>query len=559
MAHKRFWSAPELGRSDGRGVRRGRTPCPTRGHARTGSYLCRCCTSCGVVERLRRDRLRRDLPASRKTRAASVHRRVRFKGVDRAMSRKKTSDLWWKNAVIYCMDVETFLDADGDGCGDFVGLTERIDYLAGLGVACIWLMPYNPSPQLDDGYDITDFYGIDERFGTPGDFVEMVRTARDRGIRVIVDVVLNHTSDQHPWFQEARKDTDPPYHDFYVWADEKPPDPPGGVVFPDKEDSNWAYDEEAGRWFFHRFYSHQPELNVANPAVRDELAQIMGYWLEQGISGFRIDAVPFLIETEGLPEGAIAEPHELVRDLRSYVSRHRGDVMLLGEVGLPPEELVAFYGEQNGDELHMCFNFSVNQAMWQSLARGDATPLAEALRALPDIPDDCQWGNFVRNHDELTLEQLSEDERAEIFDIEGRMGLRAPMQWSDEPHGGFTTGDPKLVRPVVASDRWGPSAINVADQRRQEDSLLNWMERLIRRRRESPEIGWGHATVLDIGEKAVLAHRCDWGENSVVAVHSFSEDHLEVTFPADGSIPIKLEPYAHRWFRMRKEGQRLPP
>jgi maltose alpha-D-glucosyltransferase/alpha-amylase len=552
------------------------------------------------------------------------------------MSRKKTSDLWWKNAVIYCMDVETFLDADGDGRGDFVGLTERIDYLAGLGVSCIWLMPYNPSPQLDDGYDITDFYGIDERFGTPGDFVEMVRTARDRGIRVIVDVVLNHTSDQHPWFQEARKDTDSPYHDFYVWADEKPPDPPGGVVFPDKEDSNWAYDEEAGRWFFHRFYSHQPELNVANPAVRDELAQIIGYWLEQGISGFRVDAVPFLIETEGLPEGAIAEPHELVRDLRSYASRHRGDVMLLGEVGLPPEELVAFYGKQNGDELHMCFNFSVNQAMWQSLARGDATPLVEALRALPDIPDDCQWGNFVRNHDELTLEQLSEDERAEIFEafgpeqshqlyarglrrrlppmvdgdqrrirmiyslafslpgtpilfygeeigmaenleIEGRMSVRAPMQWSDEPHGGFTTGDPKLVRPVVASDRWGPSAINVADQRRQEDSLLNWMERLIRRRRESPEIGWGQATVLDVGEKAVLAHRCDWGENSVVAVHSFSEDHLEVILPAggaqdavdlfareelhptDGSIPIKLEPYAHRWFRMRKEGQRLPP
>jgi maltose alpha-D-glucosyltransferase/alpha-amylase len=337
-----------------------------------------------------------------------------------------------------------------------------------------------------------------------------------------------------------------------------------------------------------------------------------------------------------MPEGAITEPHKLVRDLRSYVSRHRGDAMLLGEVGLPPDELRAFFGEQNGDELHMCFNFSVNQAMWLSLARGDATPLVDALGALPDIPEDCQWGNFVRSHDELTLQQLSDEEKAEVFeafgpeehhqlfgrglrrrvptmmdgdqrrirmiyslafslpgtpilfygeeigmaenlDIEGRMSMRAPMQWSDEKHGGFTTGHPELVRPVIESSRWGPSEINVARQRRDEDSLLNWMERLIRRRRESPEIGWGKPTVLDVGEKAVLAHRCDWNGSSVAAVHSFSDQSLEIDLPADGvadavdlfaqddleatngSIPIKLEPYAHRWFRLRKNGQRLPP
>lgn len=552
------------------------------------------------------------------------------------MSRKRTSDLWWKNAVVYCMDIETFLDTDGDGCGDLAGLTERLDYLAGLGVSCIWLMPFYPSPQLDDGYDITDFYGVDDRLGTSGDFVEMVRTARDRGIRVIVDIVLNHTSDQHPWFQAARSDPDSPFHGFYLWADEKPPEPPGGVVFPDKEDSNWAYDEEAGRWYFHRFYSHQPELNIANPAVRDELAQVMGYWLDQGVSGFRVDAVPFLIETEGLAEDAIADPHQLVRDLRSYVSRHRGDAMLLGEVGLPPDELRPFFGERNGDELHMCFNFSVNQAMWLALARGDATPMAEALRNLPEIPQDCQWANFVRSHDELTLQQLSDAERAEVFeafgpeehhqlfgrglrrrvptmvdgdqrlirmiyslafslpgtptlfygeeigmaenlDIEGRMGMRAPMQWSDDDHGGFTTGDPELVRPLVDSPRWGPSEINVGRQRRDEDSLLNWMERLIRRRRESPEIGWGKPSILDVGEGAVLAHRCDWNDDSIVAVHSFTEKPLEIVLPADGaedavdlfaqedlqatdeSIPIKLEPYAHRWFRLRRKGRRLPP
>ena len=552
------------------------------------------------------------------------------------MSRKRTSDLWWKNAVVYCLDVETFLDWNGDGHGDLVGLTERIDYLAGLGVSCIWLMPFYPSPRQDDGYDITDFYGVDERLGSAGDFAELVRTANDRGVRVIADLVLNHTSDRHPWYKAARSDPDSPYRDFYVWSENKPKEPKGGVVFPDKEDSNWDYDEKAGAWYLHRFYKHQPELNIANPEVRDELAQVMGYWLQQGLAGFRIDAVPFLLEPIGLPDGAISDPHELMRDLRRYAARHRGDLMLLGEVNLPPKDLRAFFGDEDGDELHMCFNFPVMQAMYLALARGDATPLAAALRELPPLPEDSQWANFVRNHDELTLDQLTDEERAEVFEafgpeeehqlfgrglrrrlptmlngdqrrirmayslmfslpgtpvlfygeeigmaenleIEGRMSVRAPMQWSDERHGGFTTAK-KPGRPLVDAPGWGPDQINVASQRREEGSLLNWMERLIRRRRECPELGWGACTVLDVSEPAVLAHRCDWDGNVVVAVHSFADAPLEVEVPlgdaeaavdlfahddlepdGKGRVRLALEPYGHRWLRLRHDGQRLPP
>ncbi len=551
------------------------------------------------------------------------------------MIRKRTSDLWWKNAVVYCLDVETFFDSDGDGCGDLVGLTERIDYLAGLGVTCVWLMPFYPSPRRDDGYDITDFYGVDGRLGTPGDFSEMIRTARDRGIRVVADIVLNHTSAAHPWFRAARADRNSPYHDFYVWADERPDEPPGGVAFPDKENSNWAWDGEARRWYMHRFYSHQPDLNVAHPEVRDELAQVLGYWLEQGLAGFRVDAVPFLVEPTGLPEDAIVDPHELLRDLRRYVGRHRGDAMLLGEVNIPPEELRTFFGDEDGDELHMCFNFPVNQAMYLALARGDAGPLARALQAMPEIPEDCQWAIFVRNHDELTLDKLSENERGEVFaafgpeehhrlygrglrrrlptmlngdqrrirmvyslafslpgtpvlfygeeigmgenlELEGRMSVRAPMQWSPDRHGGFTTAA-RPIRPVVAGD-WGPDEVNVAHQRRADTSLLNWMERLIRRRRECPELGWGQFTLLDVSEPAVLAHRCDWDGSAIVAVHSFSAAPVEVEVPVgdvegavdlfadeelrpggNDAITIGLEPHGHRWLRLRRRGQRLPP
>lgn len=546
------------------------------------------------------------------------------------MSRKATSDIWWKNAVVYCLDVETFLDADGDGHGDLVGLCERLDYLAGMGVSCLWLMPFYPSQQRDDGYDITDFYGVDPRLGTHGDVAELIRTARDRGLRLIADLVPNHTSDRHPWFQAAREGPDNPFHDFYVWADEKPEERPGDVVFPDQETSNWAYDRKARRWYLHRFYAHQPDLNVANPEVRDEIAQVAGFWLEQGLSGFRLDAVPFLIEPTGMPEGALQDPHRLLRDLRSFMGRRCGESILLGEVNLPPEQQLDFFGGQ----LDLQFAFTVNQALYLALAREDATPLAGALRALPPIPHDCQWAHFVRNHDELTLDKLSEDERAEVFAafgpepemqlygrglrrrlpsmlggderrirlvyalmfslpgtpvlfygeeigmaenlaIEGRYAVRAPMQWSDEPQAGFTTAR-EAGRPVLSGGPYGHEHVNVAAQRRDPGSLLNWMERLIRRRRECPELGWGDWALLAQDDPAVFAHRADWDASTIVAVHNLAGRATEATLaldadgtlvdlfgvdelPLDGPVTIPLEPYGYRWLRLRRPGQRVAP
>ena len=549
--------------------------------------------------------------------------------------RKATSDLWWKNAVVYCLDVETFLDSDGDGCGDFKGLSERIDYLAGVGVTCIWLMPFFPSPDRDDGYDIVDFYSVDPKFGTLGDFVELLRTANDRGIRVIADLVLNHTSINHPWFQSARSSPDSPYRDFYVWQDEKPQEKPGDVVFPDQEQSNWAYDRTARQWYLHRFYSEQPDLNVANPRVRDEIAQIAGFWLELGLSGFRVDAVPFLIEPTGMPEGAIQDPHELMRDLRAYLGRRRGDVILLGEVNLPPDQLPAFFGTGGRRELDMAFNFPVMQAMYLALARGDAGPIRDAMSRLPELEPECQWASFVRNHDELTLDQLSETEREEVFaafgptkdvqlygrglrkrlptmlggdgrrirmvyslafslpgtpvlfygeeigmgenlDIEGRLAVRSPMQWSAGPNGGFSTATDArtLCRPLTSAKGFGVEDVNVASQYRDPGSLLNWFERLIRRRKDCPELGWGSFRPLDTGEAAVFAHRSDWDGGTIVAVHHLGDEPVSISFAlhdakevealvdlfADGElrpdskgrVKLKLEPYAHHWFRARR-------
>jgi len=541
------------------------------------------------------------------------------------MSVKVSSDLWWKNAVVYCLDVEMFYDADGDGCGDLLGLTERVDYLAGLGVSVLWLMPFYPSPNRDDGYDITDFYAVDPALGTLGDFAELVRTCRDRGIRVIVDFVMNHTSDQHPWFQAARSSPDSPYRDFYVWVDEKPPEKPGDLVFPDQETSNWAFDRKAGQYYQHRFYKHQPDLNLANPAVRDELAQVMGFWLQQGLSGFRVDAVPFLIE------GALEDPHQILRDLRAYVNRRCGEAVLLGEVNLPPKDVRTFLGDEDGDELHMVLDFIGNQAFYLSLARGLSAPLADALRSYPEVPWAASLGRFVRNHDELSLDKLSDEEREEVFArfgpdeslqlygrglrrrlptmfdgderalrmayslafslpgtpilfygeeigmaenpaIEGRYAVRAPMQWAAD--GGFTLPGVEPRRPMVEG-AFGPERVNVTDQRRDPGSLLNWFERLIRRRRESPELGFGALTVLDVDAESVFAHRVDWEDATVVCVHELSGKPATVTLPVeDGealvdlfgdqscdALPatLQLEPYAALWFRVARTGVRLPP
>lgn len=505
------------------------------------------------------------------------------------MKMTDTSDLWWKNAVIYCLDVETFFDSTGDGCGDFAGLAQRVDYLNELGVTCIWLMPFYPSPRRDDGYDITDFYGVDHRLGSPGDLVEFIRTAQDRGLRVIADLVVNHTSDRHPWFKEARKAVDNPYRDFYVWRADPPPDTSAEVVFPDKENSIWTQDEATGEWYLHRFYKFQPDLNVENPQVRDEIAKTMGYWLHLGLDGFRVDAVPFLLETIGQkPDKQFPDPHQYLKALRRFQGRRQGDAVLLGEVNLPYEQQLEFFGGDSGDELTMMFDFSTMQYVYLSLARQDAGPLTETLAGRPPINPDNQWATFVRNHDELTLDKLSEDERAEVFaafgpeermqlfgrglkrrlppmldgdprrirmvysllfslpgtpvlyygeeigmgedlDAEGRMAVRTPMQWTDGPNGGFSTAPAsRLISPVVQGG-FGPEHVNAALARRDPDSLWNFMAALIRRYRECPELGWGRFEVLEQPVAAVLAHRCVWDADSVVLAHNLGPQPATVT------------------------------
>jgi trehalose synthase len=510
----------------------------------------------------------------------------------------RTADVWWKNAVVYCLDVETYADGNGDGCGDFRGLIQKIDHLHRLGVTCIWLMPFYPTPDRDDGYDIVDFYGVDPRLGTLGDAAEFLRTARDRGMRVIADLVVNHTSAQHPWFQSARSSPDSPYRDWYVWQDSPPPDGPQGVVFPDQETSLWEFDEQAGQYYLHRFYKHQPDLNVANPAVRDEIARVMGFWMQLGLSGFRVDAVPFLLETAGQDDAeALPDPHDYLADLRSFLGRRSGESVLLGEVNLPYAGTMPFFGAPagNGGELTMCFDFVGMQQMYLALARGNAEPLVEALRERPDPPDDAHWATFVRNHDELTLDKLTDAQRKEVFDAfgpepemqlygrglrrrlppmlhgdqrrirlvysmlfalpgtpvlfygeeigmgedlraPGRLSVRTPMQWTSGPGAGFSTADRDTFPGPLVDGEYGPERVNVRDQERDPDSLLAWVRLLVERYRACPELAWGRYTVLDPGETApsVLAHRCDADGETVVALHNLADEPVEARLPLDG-------------------------
>jgi trehalose synthase len=550
-----------------------------------------------------------------------------------------TSDVWWKNAVVYCVDVRRFLDLDGDGEGDLAGLAHRIDYLADLGITCLWLQPFYPSPRLDNGYDITDFYGVDPATGSLGRLVEVVRTARDRGIRVIADLVVNHTSTEHPWFRSARSSPDSPYRDWYVWRDA----PPAGakeveVFFPDQEEGIWRHDEEAGQYYLHRFYRHQPDLNVANPDVREEISRVMGFWLQMGMCGFRVDAVPYVLDTvasDGI-EGALADPHLLLRDMRAFLSRRSGEGVLLGEVNRPYEEQARYFGGEHGAELSMVFDFPLNQRLYLALARRDARVVGDTVTARPPVGPDDAWATFVRNHDELTLDQLTDAEREEVFaafgpeeemqifgrglrrrlppmldgdprrirmvyslvfslpgtpvlyygeeigmgedlGAEGREAVRSPMQWNGGRNGGFSVAEAdRLVAPVVDGP-FGPEHVNAEDQRRDPDSLLTFMTRLVRRYRECPELGWGEVQVLDQPCQAVLAHRCTWQTGSTLAVHNLGPEPRTVPLQVDGCgsrsrlvdvlrdgetctdeegrVEISLEGYGYRWLRVVHEGE----
>jgi maltose alpha-D-glucosyltransferase/alpha-amylase len=496
------------------------------------------------------------------------------------MTDKATSDLWWKDAVVYCVDVATWLDSDDDGIGDLAGLTRRLDYLSGLGVNCLWLMPFYPSPLGDDGYDITDYYAVDERFGTLGDFVEMIRTANNLGIRVLVDLVLNHTSDQHPWFTKRR--------DYYVWSDHKEKEP-ADVAFPGEQDSTWTYNEEAGQWYMHRYYDFMPDLNITHPDVRDEMNKILGFWLELGVSGFRVDSLPLMIETVGTDSHD--NPVTYLRSLVEFMGRRRGDAIFLGEANVAPEEQQRYLGMDGGEGVQMLFDFRSCAAQWLSHARGDARPLEEALRSRPRYPQHGQFANFCRHHDELNLGDLAEAERDEIFaafapeethrvygrgirrrlapmlgndprrirlvlaltlalpgtpvllygdelgmgedlSLHGRLAVRSPMQWSARPNGGFSRAD-EIYRPMHGDGEYGYRNVNVVDQRHDPESLVAWMTRAIQVRRECPEMGWGEWRILDVGDSRVLALDYRWRDGGVVTLHNLSADDVRVRLPDD--------------------------
>jgi maltose alpha-D-glucosyltransferase/alpha-amylase len=495
-------------------------------------------------------------------------------------------DLWYKDAIIYCLDVDSFQDANGDGIGDFQGLTERLAYLEGLGVNCLWLLPFYPTPDRDNGYDIIDYYSVDGRLGTLGDFAELMHQAHKRGIRIIIDLVVNHTSDQHPWFQAARADPTSPYRDYYVWSATKPKDAADGVVFPGVQETVWSYDRKARAYYFHRFYKHQPDLNIANPSVREEICKIMGFWLALGVSGFRVDAAPFLIELRGIENADVTDPYQYLREFRDFLSWRRGDAILLAEANVAMEKIPEYFGD--GNKLHMLFNFMVNQHFFLALAREQALPLIEGFYKLPWIPAAGQWANFLRNHDELDLGRLSETQREHVFQefapeetmqlyhrgirrrlapmLEGdlrrlelaysllfsmpgtpvlwygeeigmgedlslneRNSVRTPMQWSEAVNGGFSTASPEqLIRPVIDKGPFQYKNINVAAQRRDPNLLLNWIERAIRLRKEHPEFGWGDWRILDTDDAAVFAHSCQWKNRTIFAVHNLSSEVREI-------------------------------
>jgi maltose alpha-D-glucosyltransferase/alpha-amylase len=539
------------------------------------------------------------------------------------------NDLWYKNAVIYCLSVGSYMDSNADGIGDFEGLMRRLDYLHGLGVTAVWLMPFQTSPCKDDGYDVADYYSVDPRYGTMGDFVEFTHGAKQRGIRVLIDLVVNHTSNEHGWFKEARKDPKSKYRDWYVWSKKKPANAGEGMVFPGVQKTTWSYDKEARAYYFHRFYDFQPDLNTSNPEVQAEILKIMGFWIQQGVSGFRMDAVPFIISTKGANVKRPQEQWDMLRTFREFLQWRQGDCIILAEANVLPETDMKYFGK-DGERMHMMFNFQVNQHLFYALASCDTRPLSKALKATKPRPATAQWGMFLRNHDELDLGRLTEKQRQKVFDEFGpeknmqlydrgirrrlapmlggdqrrlelayslmftlpgtpvirygdELGMgdnldlperncaRTPMQWSAEPHGGFTKSD-KPSNPVIDEGPYGYQRINAAIQRRHPDSLLNWTERIMRMRKEVPEIGWGDFEVLKVRDPAVLALRYDWRNNSVLVLHNLHEEPREVLLDVglgehgkrlmnllgdehseaeeSGKHRIVLEGYGYRWYRV---------
>ena len=508
--------------------------------------------------------------------------------------------LWYKDAVIYELHVRGFYDADGNGAGEFRGLTLKLDYLADLGVSAVWLLPFYPSPLRDDGYDISDYTNIHPAYGTLDDFRMFLEEAHRRNIRVITELVLNHTSDQHPWFQQARSSRDNPRRDWYVWSESVERYKQARIIFTDTELSNWAWDPVSKSYYWHRFFSHQPDLNYDNPAVRDAVWEVMKFWFEMGVDGLRLDAVPYLVEREGTSSENLPETHDVLKFLRRRVEEQFKEKMFLAEANQWPRDVRQYFGD--GDECHMAFHFPLMPRMFMALRLEDRKPIVDILQNTPPIPDVCQWGIFLRNHDELTLEMVTSEERDYMYDefardrraklnlgirrrlaplMEGdrrrvelmngllmsmpgtpilyygdeigmgdniylgdRNGVRTPMQWNGGWNAGFSNADPEqLYSPIISNPVYGYQAINVESQRRYDHSLLSWMKHLIRLRKSNRVFGRGTMEVLKPQNHRVLAYIRELGNDRVLVVSNLSSQAQAAELDLGrwkGSIPIEM-------------------
>jgi len=512
----------------------------------------------------------------------------------------KRDNLWYKDAVIYQLHVRTFCDSNGDGIGDFVGLTQRLPYLQELGITAIWLLPFYPSPLRDDGYDIADYTSVHSSYGSLQDFQEFLTAAHSRGIRVIIELVVNHTSDQHPWFKEARSSRDNPKRDWYVWSDTDTRYQGVPIVFVDTETSNWAWDPISKSYYWHRFFSHQPDLNFDNPEVFETVWEVMKFWLNLGVDGFRLDAVAFLVEREGTLCENLPETHAIIREIRKRLDAAYPGTMLLAEANQWPADVRVYFGES--DEFHAAFHFPLMPRMFMAVKLEDRKPIIEILEQTPEIPETCQWFIFLRNHDELTLEMVTEVERDYMYDeyamdktmrinrgirrrlaplmnndrrrvellngllmsmpgtpivyygdeigmgdniyLGDRNGVRTPMQWNSTVNAGFSTADPeRLYAPVISNPVYGYQAVNVDAQERSEHSLLLWMKSLIQVRNMFRVFSRGTMQFLNPSNHRVLAYTRQFGDDIVLVVNNLSSTAQAVELDVQrykGYVPIEM-------------------
>ncbi len=511
---------------------------------------------------------------------------------------------WYKDAVIYELPVKSFCDGNADGIGDFAGLTEKLPYLQDLGVTCLWLLPFFPSPLKDDGYDIADYMNVHPSYGTLDDFRRFLDAAHGRGLRVVIELVLNHTSDQHPWFQRARSaPAGSPERDYYVWSDTDKRYAEARIIFVDTEPSNWTWDPVAQAYYWHRFFHHQPDLNYDNPAVVHEMLKVLDYWLDLGVDGFRLDAVPYLVERDGTSCENVPETHAIIKAIRRHIDRRSPGCMLLAEANQLPADVRAYFGE--GDECHMAYHFPVMPRMFMALHLEDRQPIVDVMERTPPIPESCQWALFLRNHDELTLEMVTDDERdymylaysvdpqarlnvgirrrlaplvrnsrrriellnALLFSMPGtpivyygdelgmgdnlylgdRNGVRTPMQWTGDRNGGFSRADPaRLYSPLITDPVYGYQAVNVEAQESDQASLLHWMRNMIRLRRLFKVFGRGSITFLQPDNRKVLAYTREHGDDVILCVANLAgtAQPAELDLSAfTGAVPVEMLGY----------------